>query len=82
MKHNLQHNAIGEIDYERERWTFTFYYEHGSDLVVKDVVRFQPQKTGCYVMFIADGSIFVVPPKFKYYVEKKQKEVQELHGNC
>lgn len=71
MKHNLQHNAIGEIDFEGERWTFTFFYENGSDLIVKGVKRFQPQKTGCYVLF-TDYEIFVVRPTFKYYTEKKE----------
>lgn len=81
MKHNLQHNVVGEIDFEGERWTFTFYYEHGSDLTINNVVRFQAMKTGCYVLFIADGQIVVVPPKFKYYTEQKQ-EGYVPHGTC
>jgi hypothetical protein len=83
MKHSLQHNVLGEVDFEGERWTFKYFYPENllrhSPLVITGVVKMQAMRTGCYVLHRSNGEIVVVPPKFLWCLEKKEVEP---HGNC
>lgn len=74
MKHTLQHNLLGEIDYAGEEWTWSFYYdfEDNEILHVHNVVKMQAMKTGCYVLFQANGTIVNVPPGYKFLTEQKE----------
>lgn len=76
MKHTLHDNILGEIDYEGERWKYTYQWSSdvNDELVVFGVVRMQAMKTGCTVLHLDTGSQIVIAPGYRFCIQERTNE--------
>jgi len=76
MQHNMDSQVIGEMTLD-EPYQFTYVYSDNRRNTFDNIVKFQAMKTGCYVLFDADGVIYVIRPTHEYVIERPQPKANK-----
>ena len=72
MKHNMQGQIIGEIEFDKP-FKFTYVYADNRRNTFENIICFNAMSTGCYVLFSDKGVIYVVRPNYEYVIEEPQE---------